>query len=849
MVEKQILDNLRSDDSVTLFGGSPGHLALILARLVDRDAFAEPLVVVTPDEDSARQLCGNLTFFLGQVTSDSPMKLDQVMFFPEIETSPYAEISPDRAAVMARMAILFCLTQGLSGKVLVASAASIRRKLVPRRTFVNLCDLIAENEELDRDDTVCRLIAAGYSRTKVVEDPGTFSVRGGILDIFPPLHRFPVRIELFGDLVESIRLFDPTSQRTLRSISEAMLHPVRETVRSAGIDTRAKVLEAADRASCPSRATRALLEEIEGGREFFGIEALTPAFHDGLETLGSYLPNDHLWVVVDPEQVQSKLETEDERSEEAFLGRVAENRIAFPPDEFFSSAKKLLRELENPKQVRVCVLGQDLEGAAHKGILLEQQSNSDIVAELRCARSEKGQEILKGLGARLRKWEQEQHCVVIAGGSVGHVQRLDSLLKGHGVHAEVRSESGAPDLLAVDLPSPGVKLRVGDLSAGFRLASGLVLLSEEEIFGPKTRKRPERRIAGLGMGDLRELKEDDCVVHALHGIGRYRGLVKLQVKGVPGDFLLIEYAGGDRLYLPIYRMNQVQKYVAAESAVPKLDRLGGVTWTKKQQKVRKEVRKLGEELLQLYAQRAALSGHSFPPPDALYGEFEASFPFDETPDQIEAAEDVLKDLCTQQPMDRLVCGDVGFGKTEVALRAAFVVAMAGKQVALLAPTTILVEQHCRTFIDRMRMYPLRIEAISRFSKPKQLRQVLAALESGKVDIAIGTHRLLSPDVRFKDLGLLIIDEEQRFGVAHKERIKRLRTQVDVLTLTATPIPRTLQMGMVGLREISIIATPPVDRLAIRTSVCRFDEKLVAEAIQREMDRGGQIFFVHNKVED
>ncbi len=836
--EREILEHLtRGERVVGLHGASASYLALVVARLSAAGVApaVAPLVVVTAEEEAARRIAGDLAFFLGQGGEGA----GPVLHLAPIETSPYAEISFDRTAMMQRMGALQRLVQGPPAAVLCVSAPSLRRKTLPPGELTALSDLLCAEEEADRDETVRRLLACGFTRAQVVEDPGTFAVRGGILDLFPPLYRYPVRVEFFGDLCESIRLFDPGSQRTLRKIEEVVFHPIRETVvtgKDGAARLRARILELADAASHPSNRTRALLEELESGREFFGIEALTPAFHEALAPISAYLPAGALHVVCDPEAVAHALAEEDASAEAAYRSRVAEGRLGFPPAAFFADAAAIARTLEAAPRVELRLT--EGEGPAVRCALEESR---DLGAELQRARAERGEEILRPLVRRLRAWREEARPVVIATGGVAQLERLAALLKGHGLETRQEREPGALG----ELPPGEILLRTGELSAGFRVPDGLVLLGEEEIFGPKAPPRRARRSLAEGLSDLRELREGDHVVHVIHGVGRYLGLHKLEIRGVTADFLLLEYEGGDRLYLPVYRMHQVHRFSAAEGVEPKLDRMGGVTWAKKQGKVREEVRKLAEELLQLYAQRAALAGHAFPRPDALYSEFEATFPFSETADQLRAVEEVLEDLAAPRPMDRLICGDVGFGKTEVALRAAFLVAQSGK---LLAPTTVLVEQHGRTFAERLSPFGIRVETLSRFRHAQETRAVLADLAAGRVDVAIGTHRLLSSDVRFKTLGLLIIDEEQRFGVAHKERLKRIRTQVDVLTMTATPIPRTLQMSMMGMREISIISTPPVDRLAIRTFVCRFEENLVAEGIRKELDRGGQVFFVHNRVE-
>ncbi|HWL84437.1 MAG TPA: transcription-repair coupling factor, partial [Polyangiaceae bacterium] len=393
---------------------------------------------------------------------------------------------------------------------------------------------------------------------------------------------------------------------------------------------------------------------------------------------------------------------------------------------------------------------------------------------------------------------------------------------------------------------------VGPLSRGALLpAEGIALVTEEEIFGARAHRRKERRAGDPTrpfLEDLRNLDVGDYVVHVEHGIGRYLGLVHKAVAGLTVDLLVVEYAGGDKLYLPAYRLNQIQKYSGGENATPKVDRLGGSTFSRTKARVEKAVRQMADELLRLYAERKAQPGFALAPIDDDYRAFEATFPFDETPDQARAITEVNRDLEEPRPMDRLVCGDVGFGKTEIALRAAFRVAMAGKQVALLCPTTVLAQQHFRTFEARMRDYPLTLASMSRFQTKKEQDETVARLKEGKVDIVIGTHRLLSKDIHFRDLGLLVVDEEQRFGVTHKERIKQIRTQVDVITLTATPIPRTLQMAVSGLRDLSLITTPPIDRRAVRTLVTRFDEQVLREAVARELSRGGQVFYVYNRVE-
>lgn len=834
------------------------YLALVLARLATRLGGRSCLTVVLPSDEEAAALQQDLAFFLARADEGEAVFADRpvVVRVPAHDASPYAEMSTDRAAVLGRMAALYQLARrpagagsaagGATPLLVVGSAAALQRKVVPRDVFVASCRSIRVGEEIDREALLALLVAAGYERCDIVDDPGTFAVRGGIVDVYPAIASYPARVELDGDEVESIRLFEPASQRTLRRVDEVEVHPVRELLAHPKAAPRERLLALADELHYPTRSIRALIDRVEADPHFAGIEAFTPAFYERLEPLWSYL-EDERWVVVDPPAVFAALRAQQAQLERAYEERVASGQPAFPPGAFICDAAETQSYLDTMR--RLDVGSADDEAAdAIPSVSAGATDNAELVASLKRARSERGGEIVSVLAERLEAWVSEGLHVLIAAGDAGRAAKLDALLRAHGLDAARPSGGALQALLAGDVLPAGVTLQLGDLSRGFRTDGQLVVISHEEILGRKAVRRSAKMPFGARLGDLRELSDGDHVVHAEHGIGRYRGLVQLLVDAVPADFLLLEYARGDRLYLPVHRLSQVQRYVGADGRAPSVDRLGGQTWQRKKQRAEADVRRFSEELLQLYAQRAALSGHAHPEPDAVYAEFEASFPFNETPDQAQAIANTLEDLTSERPMDRLICGDVGFGKTEVALRAAFLVAMGGRQVAVLAPTTVLVEQHKRSFSERFNGYPLRVESASRFRKTIELRAVIADIAAGKVDVVVGTHRLLSRDVRFKSLGLVVIDEEQRFGVKHKEWLKRMRTQVDVLALTATPIPRTLQLSMVGLREISVIATPPADRRAIRTVTCRYDEGLIREAIRKELARGGQVFFVHNEVQ-
>jgi len=868
-----------------VYGVTPSFAAYLAASLAEQTA---PIVVVTADDAGAQRLAADIGFFFasGQGSgADSGGRNGPVLHVPAIDTSPYAELSPDRRALMGRMAALYELARAgdqAPPPITALSATSLLRRVFPRDQLLARIATVRASEELDRDELLDTLARAGYVRSPVVEDPGSFAVRGGVVDLFPPMYRYPIRIELFGDDIETMRSFDPTTQRTLRDIDVVHIHPARETVATDGAEPRSRILEAADRAAHPSKQTRRILEAIEAGEEFVGLETLVPAFHDGLGAVTDYLPSNARWLLLDPDAIWRAVSDEHEVAQTRFEERVADHRLAFPPGDHYVGEQALrafVDALEHRADVRALELHAP-DGAERPALRFEVDNNLNLRSELERMRRQQATELIEPLARALGAWRQEGWRVGIACDSVRRADQLAGLVREYGI------ELARPDLLARPAPdNAGPEAAAGDSAPAARRESGLadgdgqpagldvleaggpaaivrgrlsegftvpgerlVLVTDDDIFGARRRtsarqKRAARRAeqALLGnVGDFSELEVGNFLVHQVHGVGSYQGLTKLP--GTPVDFLYLEYVGG-KLFLPVYRLNEVQRYVGVEGKKPRLDKLGGTTWQKTRKKVSKDVKALAEDLLQLYAQRQALSGHAFPPADAMYQEFEATFEFEETPDQQKAIDAVGADMEKPRPMDRLVCGDVGYGKTEVALRAALKAVLGGKQVAVLAPTTVLVEQHYKTFARRMEGWPVTVERLSRFRARKEQLQTVRRLAEGEVDIVVGTHRLLSKDIRFKDLGLVVIDEEQRFGVTHKERLKKMRTRVDSLTLTATPIPRTLHMAMVGLRDLSIIATPPADRRAIRTFVSRPEDGVLREGIRRELSRGGQVFFV------
>jgi transcription-repair coupling factor (superfamily II helicase) len=606
-----------------------------------------------------------------------------------------------------------------------------------------------------------------------------------------------------------------------------------------------------DAVNFPSTKTRSLIDDLATGRAFFGSDGYLPAFYD-LESVFDYLAPDAAFVIDDPIAVVRALHDELERG---LSGEAARRGTPhFPARALYLSQDELEQQLGTRSLLglhRTAIAApssesvlENLQSAPADAPTLAFSDLSDLARAVKGARTEHGKQgALEPLLERLRAFSEAGLEVVICARTETQAERLSALLSHRGVIARVWQSD---DEITRDAP---VRIVTAPLARGVLApTAGFALITEEEIFGSRAHRPPEKkRSARALLQDLQALGVGDFVVHVDHGVGRYLGLERRAIGAVHVDLLVVEYAGGDKLFLPVYRLNQIEKYAGGDSA-PKVDRLGGQTFSKTKARVERRVRQMADELLKLYAERAALKKDPLTPPDDEYRAFEAGFPFEETRDQASAIAEVLKDIQSERVMDRLVCGDVGFGKTEVALRAAFFNAMAGRQVALLCPTTVLAQQHFNTFSARFSGYPLTVRAMSRFESKAEQQNTLKGLKEGSVDVVIGTHRLLSKDVHFKRLGLLVVDEEQRFGVTHKERIKQMRMSVDVLTLSATPIPRTLQLAVGGMRDMSIITTPPVDRRAIRTVVSQYDPGMVKEAISRELERGGQVFYVYNRVD-
>jgi transcription-repair coupling factor (superfamily II helicase) len=767
-------------------------------------------------------------------TSDEPPPL----VLAQSETSPYADVHPDRRLTMQRASALFTIAKGFPWRVALTTAAGLVRKVVPPEIIAAAGVELAVDTELDLVALARRLTASGYLRAPVVEDPGSFAVRGAVLDVWPANAEYPIRAELYGDLVLSLKSFDSDDQRTRGEIRSTWIPPARESILDDAAQARARAVLRAlcDEASYPSSKARALIDDLVLGRSFFGSEGYAPAFAE-LVPLVRYLDPGAALVIEDPPSLFSELERELDQARTAAGARAPVPH--FPVEALYTDTDAIDGELSGRCHVLAHRTG--VAGASGSGLRarldvvppdapnLVLRGHDELSTALRLARATRGRHAaLEPLVERILAWQERGLAVVPVARTTVQAERIGLLLRHRGLELDVK---------------------VAPLSRGcLAPLEALVLVSEEEVFGPRAiRSTPRRRSARAALEDLRALSPGDHVVHVEHGIGKYVGLERREVNGIGLDLVVVEYLGGDRLFLPVYRLSQIQKYSGGEGT-PRLDRLGGQTFSRTKASTLRRVRQMADELLKLYAERAAQKKTPLPAPDDDYAAFEASFPFEETRDQAAAIAEVVSDLKSEKIMDRLVCGDVGFGKTEVALRAAFLNATNGRQVALLCPTTVLAQQHYLTFTQRFADWPLVVKPLSRFQTKSEQLETVKGLRDGKVDVVIGTHRLLSKDVHYKNLGLLVVDEEQRFGVSHKERIKQLRSNVDVLTLSATPIPRTLQLAIGGLRDLSTISTPPVDRRAIRTITSQFDPNLVANAIEQELARGGQIFYVYNRVE-
>ncbi|GKS60315.1 transcription-repair-coupling factor [Nitrospira sp.] len=793
-----------------LIGSAASFVVTILARDLSTLSSPRSLLLVTGTDEAAEVLEGDLRFFHSLLGHSDEV----VQFFPAWEMIPYEPTAPHVDLVAQRMRALHHMTER-KPCILVTSVRALVQKIMPRALFREASIHLRVNHDLSREQLLSGLLRLGYRQASVVEIPGEFSVRGGIVDIYSTAYLSPLRIEFLGDTVDAIRTFDPATQTSSQRRQDAWVLPAREAIRPVGLPDELSALPV-------------------------DAEWQAPSWYASMDSLLDYFASPPVFVLDQPAMLAAEATAFWTRVEDEYLRHLdhSGDHVYPTPDQHFAlweavlahahaNAWLALESVTSPEATWTPVIAFSAQTPEALGLNLRGTPFTETLSLL---------DRLRYAGP-----------VLIVARARAQVDRLLALFAEHDLPAAPWTPAAWS--LETSDRHPFYVIH-GDMSSGFICRDmPFCVVTEEEVFAKGTRHKPTTKSkAASFLASLDELDLNDYVVHVQYGIGRYRGLKRLSVQDNENDYLILEYARGDMLYVPLDRLNQVQRYVGAEGSPPRLDRLGGTGWEKTKARVKKDIEEMAHELVELYASREVIQRGAYSGDRTLLHEFEAAFDYEETLDQLRAVEDIQGDMASTKPMDRLVCGDVGYGKTEVAMRAAFLAIEHNRQVAVLVPTTLLAHQHYDNFSQRFAPFPTRVGLLSRFQSPKETKAVIQDLAAGTLDIVIGTHRLLQKDVTFKNLGLVIVDEEQWFGVRHKERLKQLRTQVDVLTLTATPIPRTLQLAMAGVRDLSVIETPPPGRLAIRTQVLRSNDTVVRDAIVRELDRGGQVYFVHNRVE-
>jgi transcription-repair coupling factor (superfamily II helicase) len=819
-------------------GVPEGLDALLLGELAHQTPCGAPILHIARDANRLVTLEDALAFFAPDVT---------VLTFPAWDGVPYDRVAPNADTIARRIATLSELTHretaGNKSPLIVLTTVNAVVQRVPPRAFMAASSMsLAPGNAVSMQELIERLEVSGYGRAGTVTDPGQYAVRGGILDLYPPGAR-PVRLDFFGDTLESIRAFDPETQRTAARLDTVELLPMSELVLTQEVRRafRQRYVELFG----PVTGDDPLYESISAGRQHQGMEHWLPLFHDRLDALFDYLSDAvvSLDLLVDDartrrlEQVADHYEARAQALERKAFGAPPYHPV--PSESLFLSEAEWQEALAARQTIALDPF-EHPETPGGKIVSFGGRQGRSFAAE----RQAEGANVFDAVVAHAKRLKGEDKRVIVACWSNGARERLATLLWEHGV-GETKSVETFADALA--LPHATTAFAVLPLETGFE-APGLAVIDEQDILGDRLVRKTRGKRGADVLTEVSSLSVGDLVVHADHGIGRFVGLTAIEAAGKPHDCLELNYSGGDKLYLPVENIELLSRYGSDEAGV-QLDRLGGVAWQTRKARLKKRIRDMAEKLIKVAALRELRQAPVLTPPDGLYDEFSARFPYEETEDQETSIEAVLDDLASGRPMDRLICGDVGFGKTEVALRASLIAVLAGKQVAVVVPTTLLARQHFYTFTERFRGFPVKVAQASRLVTPKERAEVKKGLKSGDIDIVIGTHALLAKSVEFANLGLLIVDEEQHFGVQHKERLKQLREDVHVLTLTATPIPRTLQLALSGVREMSLISTPPVDRLAVRTYVTPFDPVILREALLRERFRGGQTFYVVPRISD
>ncbi|WP_114963679.1 transcription-repair coupling factor [Tritonibacter mobilis] len=815
-----------SQQSVVMGGAPEGFDARLVLKEMARGG--KPVLHIARDDKRMEAMRSALRFFAPDVP---------VVIFPGWDCLPYDRVSPNADISAARMATLAALVHGLPQQFILLTTLNAAMQRVPAREVLKEAAFSARvNSRIDEDALRKFLVRMGFSQSPTVMEPGDYAVRGGIIDIFPPGESGPVRLDLFGDTLDGARRFDPATQRTTEKLDLVELAPVSEVILDEAAITRFRQNYRIEFGAAGSDDP--LYEAVSAGRKHQGMEHWLPFFHERLETLFDYLPG--ATVTLDHQLTPARVARWD-----SIVDQYETRKIAMDTKGRMDSVYKPTP----PKNLYLDETAWSDQISAHRAVQfhpLPQASGPGVVdAGGRIGRNfapERQQESISLFGALADhiKARMTKGPVVVASYSEGARERLSGLIEDEGLAETIAVADGRR------IGKAGLHLAVWALEHGFE-APDMTVISEQDVLGDRLIRKPKRRRKAENfLTEAQSLSPGDLVVHVDHGIGRYIGLEVVTAAGAAHECLLLEYAEESKLYLPVENIELLSKYGHDEGL---LDKLGGGAWQAKKARLKERIREMADRLIRIAAERALRKAPAMDPPPHAWEEFSARFPYQETDDQLRAIEDVMSDLNSGQPMDRLICGDVGFGKTEVAMRAAFVAAMSGLQVAIVAPTTLLARQHAAGFKERFRGFPLEVRQLSRFVPAKEASQTREGLAKGTVDIVVGTHALLAKNIRFQNLGLLIIDEEQHFGVAHKERLKQLRSDIHVLTLTATPIPRTLQLSLTGVRDLSIIGTPPVDRLAIRTYVTEFDAITIREALLREHYRGGQSFYVVPRISD
>ncbi|MDM5196835.1 transcription-repair coupling factor [Fictibacillus enclensis] len=826
-----VLTGLKENLKEQLVAGLSGSArTLLIASLYEETGKTQ--FVITHNLYQAQKLYEDLFSLLPE---------EEVLLYPvnDLISSEIAIASPELKA--QRLEVLNFLTSRDKG-VVVAPIAGVRRFLPPKEVWKASQQHFETGMDIDVEHVLNTLVAIGYERVSMVSAPGEFSMRGGILDIYSLTERMPIRIELFDTEIDSIRYFEADTQRSDEKAEKITIGPAQEILlydeqfdgvvnkMEAGLASTLKKVKDKQVKESLVEHMNYEMGQFKERQRFQGMYKYISLFYDEPACLLDYVPDDSIIVMDEVSRVEEMSNQLEKEEAEWHTSMLMQGEIL--TDIRLSQDRDILQHTPYQK-IYLSLFLRHVPHTNPQNILnVESKSMQNFHGQLN---------VLKG---ELERWKKTNYTIVFLAASEERAKRLERVLADYDMDASLISSDKA-------LKPKVNQILIGDLSSGFESPKQkLAVITEEEVFTKKARRpvRSQKMSNAERIKSYSELKVGDYVVHVNHGIGKYLGIETLEIKGVHKDYLHIRYAGNDKLYVPVEQIDQVQKFVGSEAKEPKIYALGGSDWKKVKNKVKSSVQDIADDLIKLYAEREASVGYAFGKDGAEQQEFESSFPYQETDDQIRAINEIKTDMERTRPMDRLLCGDVGYGKTEVAIRAAFKAVMDGKQVAFLVPTTILAQQHYETFRERFAEFPITIGSLSRFRSKKEQTEVTKGLKNGTVDIVIGTHRLLSKDVQYHDLGLLIIDEEQRFGVTHKEKIKRLKANVDVLTLTATPIPRTLHMSMLGVRDLSVIETPPENRFPVQTYVVEYNASLVREAIERELGRGGQVYFLYNRVD-